>query len=60
MQVGRFQAQPGGLGFERCAPRERILKAAQTYRMGINLLDTVVKLGKVVHRREPRPVATPV
>jgi imidazolonepropionase len=25
------------------------------YRMGINLVDTVVKLGRVVHRREPRP-----
>ena len=27
------------------------------YRMGINLVDTVVKLGKVVHRREPRAQA---
>lgn len=25
------------------------------YRMGLNLVDTVVKLGKVVHRRAPRP-----
>lgn len=30
------------------------------YRMGINLVETVVKLGKVVHRRHAHPQAQPV